>query len=334
VITIKSQSSPRNATRYFSEHLSHDDYYSEKEQTAGRWYGKTCDAFGIQPESTVEKDQFTALCKGLRPDDLTKLTQRQKENRRCLYDLTASAPKSVSIMALVGGDARLIAAHEKAVTAALEAAEDLARVRVRKGAAAATNQRRATGNLIAARFQHKETNGEKRLITRNIAAEIRRYSSTRAGQQTNPAHKRRAAKHAMPFLMPSCFARRFADKTKPFCRRPPDTINACPRNAGDKISSHDAKKLSASTWRMRGGKFTAKPPSRKFAFATDCRSFPRKTKFRRPRGTSNEPTNPAANRPRSPRVPPPKPSRNRRTHDGQSRGKSRRHQRATKPAPQ
>jgi len=123
VITIKSQSSPRNATRYFSEHLSHDDYYSEKEQTAGRWYGKTCDAFGIQPESTVEKDQFTALCKGLRPDDLTKLTQRQKENRRCLYDLTASAPKSVSIMALVGGDARLIAAHEKAVTAALEAAE-------------------------------------------------------------------------------------------------------------------------------------------------------------------------------------------------------------------
>jgi conjugative relaxase-like TrwC/TraI family protein len=137
--------------------LSHDDYYSEKEQTVGRWFGRTCDAFGIQPESAVEKDQFTALCKGLRPDDQTKLTQRQKENRRCLYDLTVSAPKSVSIMALLASDDRLIAAHEKAVTAALEVAEELARVRVRKGAAAATNQRRATGNLIAARFQHKES---------------------------------------------------------------------------------------------------------------------------------------------------------------------------------
>jgi conjugative relaxase-like TrwC/TraI family protein len=157
VITIKAQSSPRNATRYFSEHLSHDDYYSEKEHTAGHWFGRTCDYFDIRPDSAVEKDQFTALCKGLRPDDQSKLTQRQKENRRCLYDLTASAPKSVSIMALVASDARLIAAHEKAVTAALSAAEELARVRVRKGAAAATNQRRATGNLIAARFQHKES---------------------------------------------------------------------------------------------------------------------------------------------------------------------------------
>lgn len=38
MITIKAQSSPRNATRYFSEHLSHDDYYSAKEQTVGRWF--------------------------------------------------------------------------------------------------------------------------------------------------------------------------------------------------------------------------------------------------------------------------------------------------------
>ena len=136
VITIKSKSSPRNATRYFSEHLSHDDYYSDKEMTVGRWFGKTCESLGIKPESVVEKEQFAALCKGLRPDDLTNLTQRQKENRRCLYDLTASAPKSVSIMALVADDKRLIVAHEKAVTAALEAAEELARVRVRKGAAA------------------------------------------------------------------------------------------------------------------------------------------------------------------------------------------------------
>ena len=95
------------------------------------------------------------------------------------------------------------------------------------------------------------TNGENRFITANIRAEICRYSSGRAGQMTNSAHKRRATKHAMPDLTPNSFARRFADSTIPFCRRPPATINARLRNAGDKISSHVAKKLSASQCKMR-----------------------------------------------------------------------------------
>lgn len=157
MITIKAQSSPRNATRYFAEHLSHDDYYSEKEQTKGKWFGRGCEQLGVQNESSVEKQQFVALCKGLRPDTSERLTQRQKADRRCLYDLTISAPKSVSIMALVADDRRLIVAHEKAVAATLEAAERLACVRIRKGAAVDTRQNRATGNIIAARFTHRES---------------------------------------------------------------------------------------------------------------------------------------------------------------------------------
>ena len=87
----------------------------------------------------------------------TKLTQRHMTNRRCLYDLTVSAPKSLSIMAIVAGDTRLITAHDKAVAAALEGAEKLACVRVRKGAAVDTRQNRATGNIIAAQFLHRES---------------------------------------------------------------------------------------------------------------------------------------------------------------------------------
>lgn len=157
MVTIKSQTSPRNAARYFDEHLSRDDYYSEKEQTVGRWFGRGGETFGLESESVVEQDPFVALCKGLRPDDHSKLTQRATANRRCLYDLTISAPKSLSIMALVAGDARLIAAHEKAVAATLAAAEDLACVRVRKGAAVDTQQTRTTGNIIGAQFLHHES---------------------------------------------------------------------------------------------------------------------------------------------------------------------------------
>ena len=157
MVTIKSQSSPRNAARYFDEHLSRDDYFSEKQQTTGRWFGRGCEPFGLESESVVEQEPFVALCQGLHPDDHSKLTQRATANRRCLYDLTISAPKSLSIMALVAGDARLIAAHEKAVAATLAAAEDLACVRVRKGASVDTQQTRPTGNIIGAQFLHRES---------------------------------------------------------------------------------------------------------------------------------------------------------------------------------
>ena len=42
---------------------------------------------------------------------------------RSLYDLTFSAPKSVSVQALVGGDDRLLEAHRHAVNVALQEAE-------------------------------------------------------------------------------------------------------------------------------------------------------------------------------------------------------------------
>jgi conjugative relaxase-like TrwC/TraI family protein len=80
-----------------------------------------------------------------------------KANRRCLYDMTISAPKSVSVMALVAGDERIIAAHERAVTATMEAAEKLACARVRKGAAVDTQESRATGNIVCAQFLHRES---------------------------------------------------------------------------------------------------------------------------------------------------------------------------------
>ncbi len=157
MVTIKAQTSPQNAARYFREHLSRDDYYSERESTLGHWFGRTCEFLGIKQSSAVQQEQFVSLCKGFLPDTRTRLTQRRTSNRRCLYDLTVSAPKSVSIMALVGGDERLIAAHERAVAATLDAAEKLAQVRVRKGPAVDTKDSRTTGNIIAAQFLHRES---------------------------------------------------------------------------------------------------------------------------------------------------------------------------------
>jgi conjugative relaxase-like TrwC/TraI family protein len=157
MLAIKAQSSPASEARYFREHLSRDDYYAGQQHTPGRWFGRGCEALGLDSQAPVRQDDFVALCKGLRPGDGTRLTQRAAAHRRSVYDLTFSAPKSLSIMALVAGDERLIAAHEKAVAATLEAAEKLAAARVRQGAAVDTRQSRVTGNMVCAIFPHRES---------------------------------------------------------------------------------------------------------------------------------------------------------------------------------
>ena len=75
----------------------------------------------------------------------------EQSKARSLYDMTFSAPKSVSVMAIVGGDERLVAAHGTAVREALEEAEKYSATRVRL---AGLNENRATGNWIVASYTH------------------------------------------------------------------------------------------------------------------------------------------------------------------------------------
>ena len=85
----------------------------------------------------VKSEDFEALRQGLDPGTGEFLRQRQSADRvasdgttqsrgRHLYDFTISAPKSVSIMAVLGSDERLIEAHDKAVAEALQELETYA----------------------------------------------------------------------------------------------------------------------------------------------------------------------------------------------------------------
>ncbi|WP_181941378.1 relaxase domain-containing protein, partial [Klebsiella pneumoniae] len=68
------------------------------------------------------------------------------------YDLTFSAPKGVSMQALIHGDKAIIAAHEKAVAAAVQEAEKLAQARTTHAGKTITQN---TGNLVVASFRHE-----------------------------------------------------------------------------------------------------------------------------------------------------------------------------------
>ena len=165
MLAAKAQYSLKDAQRYFQEHLAVGDYYSEKQAVAGRWIGHGAKALGLSEITSAE--EFLRLCANVHPKTGQRLTLRhktsrrdigadgaehQRANRRVFYDFTFSPPKSVSIAALVGNDARIVKAHEQAVDAALTQLEGFASTRVRKNGEYAD---RTTGNIAAAVFRHE-----------------------------------------------------------------------------------------------------------------------------------------------------------------------------------
>jgi conjugative relaxase-like TrwC/TraI family protein len=165
MLAAKAQYSLRDAKKYFQEHLSVGDYYSENQAVAGQWIGKGAEALGLSGDTHHE--EFVRLCENLHPQTGQRLTARHKTtrrevgadgtehqsaNRRVFYDFTFSPPKSVSIVALIGGDSRIIEAHEQAVTAALGQLESFVATRVRKNGQCTA---RTTENIVAAVFRHE-----------------------------------------------------------------------------------------------------------------------------------------------------------------------------------
>ncbi len=144
---------------YFKEHLAVGDYYSQNKAAPGEWFGKGARRLNL-PEN-VQEAAFQALCEGKHPDTGKRLTQRHNTvrknggklvaNRRIFQDWTISPPKSVSVAALLG-DSRIIAAHDRAVRAALTELETFAETRVRRGGS--QDGVRGTGNLVVALFRH------------------------------------------------------------------------------------------------------------------------------------------------------------------------------------
>jgi conjugative relaxase-like TrwC/TraI family protein len=149
MLTAKAQYSLSNAEKYFSEHLSTGDYYTEEKQASGEWFGKGSKRLTLS--GSVKLDDFVKLCRNLDPQTDDLLTQRRMANRRVFYDFTMSPPKSVSIIALVGNDKRIEASHNRAVMIAMQELEKFAAARVRKNR---TSGYRNTGNVVGAIFRH------------------------------------------------------------------------------------------------------------------------------------------------------------------------------------
>ena len=153
--------------------------YYLKEQSAEpntQWFGKLAEQEGMLGKS-VEEEQLTNVLAG----DLNGETVAVKrENHRNGFDFTFSAPKSVSLLALVGGDKRLMAAHDNAVKFALSQVEqDAAQAKQTDPASKATLFEN-TGNLLFAMVRHKTSReSDPQLHTHSLTANMTRDSEGR-----------------------------------------------------------------------------------------------------------------------------------------------------------
>lgn len=128
-----------------------DDYYA-KEGEAAMWQGEGAERLGLEGE--VDRDQFKNLLAGKLPDGsrVNRATRGENTKERIGLDLTFSAPKSVSIQALIGRDPEIIKAHDRAVATAVAEAEKRAMARRKVGGKAVIEH---TANLVVAKFRHE-----------------------------------------------------------------------------------------------------------------------------------------------------------------------------------
>ncbi len=163
------------------EYLRQADYYSEGMKVEGRCFGRLCEKVGLIEGEVISDEAFGRVASNHHAVTAEKLTPRMKTNRRAGYDATFNAPKSVSIQAFLGGDERLIAAHERAVTEALAELESLACRQTGQG----INKRHVpTGQLAGAVFRH----GESRAIDPHLHSHAFIFNVTTGGTKNAPLY--------------------------------------------------------------------------------------------------------------------------------------------------
>jgi conjugative relaxase-like TrwC/TraI family protein len=145
MLSVANVRSSSAAASYFAA----DNYYTGTDaDRSGTWAGKGAERLGLV--GRVSTEQFDALLRGELPGGIQVGNAGQAH--RPGTDLTFSLPKSWSLLALVGGDQRIIDAYREAVIETLRWAEKNA-AQTRMGSKSGYGKV-ATDNLTIGLFQH------------------------------------------------------------------------------------------------------------------------------------------------------------------------------------
>src|SRR6266566_1419951 len=163
MLTISKPLSAGQAQTYHQKEFTakEQNYWSQRGVIAGEWQGQLVAQFGLA--GAVSAEDFAKLSQGQHPQTGEQLVRQRASyeyhdadgktiktmEHRAGWDATFSAPKSVSLTALVGGDERVREAHRESVRVALDQLEHYTQARI-----GGNHPPETTGKFIAAKFEH------------------------------------------------------------------------------------------------------------------------------------------------------------------------------------
>ncbi len=172
VASIGKIASPAQGVGYFER----DGYYAKEDaahKEASAWAGRGAAALGLS--GPVDPERFRSMLEGEVPGG-RRLGRKEIDGsitHRPGRDVTLSAPKSVSLMAMVGGDERIVEAHDKAVMATLGWIEKNAIETRMRDPATAAMVRAGDQKMVAACFRHDTSrNLDPQLHTHAVVANM------------------------------------------------------------------------------------------------------------------------------------------------------------------
>jgi conjugative relaxase-like TrwC/TraI family protein len=164
MLSVANVRTAGGAANYFAA----DNYYTRADaDRSGQWFGNGATKLGLS--GAIDAKALEAVLKGFLPDG--SRVGSDNRNHRAGTDLTFSMPKSWSVLALVGGDRRILDTYEAAVRETLTWAEkNLAETRL---AAKGKERVVATGNLVIGLFRHdtnrnQEPNAHIHAVVANV----------------------------------------------------------------------------------------------------------------------------------------------------------------------
>jgi conjugative relaxase-like TrwC/TraI family protein len=163
MLNISKPLSASQAQKYHEKDFTaaEQNYWKQGDTIQGEWRGRLAEEFGLS--GAVGAEEFARLSEGQHPETGKQLVLHRAVHEyrnaegivvspvehRAGWDATFSAPKSISLTALVGGDDRVREAHREAVNVALNELERYTQARIGGSHPAET-----TGRFVAAKFEH------------------------------------------------------------------------------------------------------------------------------------------------------------------------------------
>jgi conjugative relaxase-like TrwC/TraI family protein len=163
MLTISKPLSAGQAQSYHAKEFTakEQNYWSERGVIAGEWQGRLAPQFGLA--GAVSAEDFAKLSQGQHPVTGEQLVRQRASyeyqdadgktvktmEHRAGWDATFSAPKSISLTALVGSDDNVRLAHRESVRVALEQLENYTQARI-----GGNHPPETTAKFIAAKFEH------------------------------------------------------------------------------------------------------------------------------------------------------------------------------------